>query len=186
MVVGPPGILLPAAQVQDRGDRRRARPRGDPGARHRPASEEERQGRTRLCRLCRRRTGPHADDRQEDPRLPAGRGPALLHDGDHARVQSLRPPRQQVQGAHQDPRARDRRRGVRPPGRGGMGGAEGHRAEAAGGRHPRHRRLFRAAAAGRAAGRRRGRAAGAARFQELRRMARPERRHRTAIPTMPR
>jgi sulfite reductase (NADPH) hemoprotein beta-component len=32
-------------------------------------------------------------------------------DGDHARVQSAWPPRQQVQGAHQDPRARDRRRG---------------------------------------------------------------------------
>ena len=32
-----PGIHLPAAQVQDRGDRRRARPRGDPGPRHRPA-----------------------------------------------------------------------------------------------------------------------------------------------------
>ena len=30
------------------------------------------EGETRLCRLCRRRAGPHADDRQEDPRLPAG------------------------------------------------------------------------------------------------------------------
>ena len=29
-------------------------------------------GRAGLCRLCRRRPGPHADDRQEDPRLPAG------------------------------------------------------------------------------------------------------------------
>ncbi len=116
----------------------------------------QRQGRAGLCRLCRRRAGPHADDRQEDPRLPAGGAPALLHHGDHARVQSLWPPRQQVQGAHQDPRARDRRRGVRPPGRGRMGGAEGQRAEAARGRHPRHRRLFRAAGAGRAAGRRRG------------------------------
>ena len=57
--------------------------------------------------------------------LPRG-APALLHDGDHARVQSLWPPRQQVQGAHQDPGARDRRRGIRPPGRGRMGGAEGH------------------------------------------------------------
>jgi sulfite reductase (NADPH) hemoprotein beta-component len=26
-------------------------------------------GETRLCRLCRRRAGPHADDRQEDPRF---------------------------------------------------------------------------------------------------------------------
>ena len=57
--------------------------------------------------------------------LPRG-APALLHHRDHARVQSLRPPRQQVQGAHQDPGARDRRRGIRPPGRGRMGGAEGH------------------------------------------------------------
>ncbi len=31
-------------------------------------------------------------------------------DGDPARLQPLRTPRQQVQGAHQDPRARDRRR----------------------------------------------------------------------------
>ena len=45
--------------------------------------------------------------------------------GDHARLQPLWPPRQQVQGAHQDPRARDRRRGVHPPGRGRMAGAEG-------------------------------------------------------------
>ena len=37
------------------------------------------EGRAGLCRLCRRRAGPHADDRQEDPRLPAGRGSALLH-----------------------------------------------------------------------------------------------------------
>ncbi len=72
VVVGPSGIFLPAAQVQDRRHRRRARPRRDPGARHRPASEEERQGRDRLCRLCRRRAGPHADGRQADPRLPAG------------------------------------------------------------------------------------------------------------------
>ena len=54
---------------------------------------------------------------------------------------------------------------------------EGHRTEAARGRHPRHRGLFRAAAAGRAAGGRRGRAACPARFQEFWRMARPERGH---------
>ena len=44
-------------------------------------------GRDRLRGLCRRRPGPHADDRQDDPRLPAGRGPARLSRGDHARLQ---------------------------------------------------------------------------------------------------
>ena len=61
--------------------------------------------RTRLRRLCRRRAGPHADGRQEDLRLPARGAPALLRDRDPARVQPLRSPRQQVQGAHQDPGA---------------------------------------------------------------------------------
>ena len=42
VVVGASGILLPAAQVQDRGDGRRARPRRHPDPRYRPASEEER------------------------------------------------------------------------------------------------------------------------------------------------
>ena len=60
VVVGASGILVPAAQVQDRRDGRRARPRGDPGSRYRAASEEERGRRTGLCRLCRRRTGAHA------------------------------------------------------------------------------------------------------------------------------
>ena len=76
--------------------------------------------------------------------LPEAR-PALLHDGDHARVQSQRPPRQQVQGAHQDPRPRDRHRGTHPPGRGGVRRAARHRAEAARGGCARHRGLFRAA-----------------------------------------
>ena len=44
--------------------------------------------------------------------LPEER-PALLPGGDPARLQSARPARQQVQGAHQDPGPRDRRRGVR-------------------------------------------------------------------------
>ena len=71
------------------------------------------EGRARLRRLYRRRHGPHADARQEDPRLPAGRGPARLFRGDPARLQHARPPRQQVQGAHQDPRPRDRHGGDR-------------------------------------------------------------------------
>ena len=37
MVDAAPGVLVPAAQVQDRRQRRAARPRGHPGARHRPA-----------------------------------------------------------------------------------------------------------------------------------------------------
>ena len=37
VVVAAPGIHLPAAQVQDRGDRRAARPRRHAGARHRPS-----------------------------------------------------------------------------------------------------------------------------------------------------
>ena len=65
------------------------------------------QGRARLRRLYRRRHGPHADARQEDPRLPARGGPARLFGGDPARLQHARTPRQQVQGAHQDPRPRD-------------------------------------------------------------------------------
>ena len=67
------------------------------------------QGRARLRRLYRRRHGPHADARQEDPRLPAGGGPARLFGGDPARLQHARTARQQVQGAHQDPRPRERR-----------------------------------------------------------------------------
>ena len=57
--------------------------------------------------------GPHADHRQDDSRLPARGGPAELPGGHPARLQSARPARQQVQGAHQDPGARDRRRGLR-------------------------------------------------------------------------
>jgi sulfite reductase (NADPH) hemoprotein beta-component len=83
----------------------------------------------------------------QDPRLPAGSRPFVLLHGDPARLQPLWPPRQQVQGAHQDPRARDRRRGNHPSGRGRVAGVEGRRAEAAGSRHPRHRGLFRAAGA---------------------------------------
>ena len=92
----------------------RARPRRDPVARHRPASEAARRRRARLCRLRRRRPGPHADDRQEDPRRPARGRPAELPRGHPAHLQSARPAGQQVQGAHQDPGARDRRRGHSP------------------------------------------------------------------------
>ena len=45
----------------------------------------------------------------DDPRLPAGARAAALSRGDHARLQSAWPARQQVQGAHQDPGPRARR-----------------------------------------------------------------------------
>ena len=112
VVVAAPRVQLPAAQVQGRGDGRRARPRRHPGARHRPAPEAPRRRRPRLCRLRRRRPGPHADHRQDDPRRPARGRPAELPGGRPARLQSAGPARQQVQGAHQDPGARDRRRGL--------------------------------------------------------------------------
>ena len=67
-----PEFSLPAAQVQDRGQRRGARPRGDPGARHRPAGRPRRRGRAGLYRLCRRRPRAHAVHRPQGARLPAG------------------------------------------------------------------------------------------------------------------
>ena len=67
-------ILLPAAQVQDRGHRRRARPRRDQGARHRPAHRPQ-CGRRQIGYRSpgRRRPRPHADDRQGGARIPAAR-----------------------------------------------------------------------------------------------------------------
>ena len=89
VVVAPSGIHLPAAQVQDRGDRRRRatapRSRSTTSA---CTLKRDANGRARLRRLCRRRPRPHADDRPQDPRLPARGGPALLHRGDPARLQS--------------------------------------------------------------------------------------------------
>ena len=65
----PSGILGPAAQVQDRGDRRDARPRGREGPRHRPSDEEERRRRNRLRSHGRRRPWPHALYRSDRARL---------------------------------------------------------------------------------------------------------------------
>ena len=42
VVVAPPGIPVPAAEIQDRGDRRAGRPRGDPVPRHRLRGEAQR------------------------------------------------------------------------------------------------------------------------------------------------
>ena len=113
MVVAASRVHVPAAQVQDRRQRRPARSRRHPGARHRPAGRAQRGGRTRLHRLCRRRARPHAVDRQESARVPAGARFARLLRGDFARLQSRRPARQQIQGAHQDPAAREGAGGLR-------------------------------------------------------------------------
>ena len=59
------GILVPAAQVQDRDHGVRARPRRDQGPRHRPASAPERRRRDRLRGAGRRRARPHAVHRQD-------------------------------------------------------------------------------------------------------------------------
>ena len=74
-----PRVQLPAAQVQDRGHRRAGRPRGGRG---RTTSacilKRERGGRDRLRGHGRRRPRPHADDRQDGPRVPAGGRAARL------------------------------------------------------------------------------------------------------------
>ena len=107
----PSGIQLPAAQVQDRGDRapsddRAAMQLHDIGLQI--VSNDA--GRARLRGLCRRRHGPHAVHRAIDPRRScrASRS-ARLSRGGPARLQPLRPARQHPQAAHQDPGPRARR-----------------------------------------------------------------------------
>ena len=63
------GILVPAAQVQDRDHRVGPRPRRDQGPRHRPAPDQEREGRDRLRGAGRRRSRPHAVHRQDHQAL---------------------------------------------------------------------------------------------------------------------
>ena len=114
------GILLPAAQVQIRDHRVRSRSRGDQGARYRPAALQERRRRNRLRGAGRRRPRPHALHRQNHQAVRARpRSPELCR-GDPARLQPVRPPRQYLQGAHQDPGARTRHREVRQGSRGRM------------------------------------------------------------------
>ena len=96
-------VLVPAAQVQDRGDRLAAGSRRLARARHRPAPGAQRGRRSRLRGAGRRRPRPHADDRPRDPRVPAEAGPARVPRSDPARLQPRRPARQHPQGAHQDP-----------------------------------------------------------------------------------
>ena len=87
--------------------------------------------RNRLPDPRRRRPGPHADARARDPRVPAGAGAPQLFRRDPARLQPARPPRQQVQGADQDPREGADAGRVHAPGRSRMGAPArrpGHRA----------------------------------------------------------
>ncbi len=91
---------------------------------------------------------------QEDPRLPARARSAALCRRDPARLQSRRPARQQVQGAHQDPRPREGRGAVPRGGRGRIRRQCAKRADAARGRHRAHARVLRDAAAWRRASRR--------------------------------
>ena len=86
---------------------------------------------------------PHA--RQADPRRPARAGPAQLSRSHPARLQPAWPARQHLQGTHQDPGARDRRRGLHAPGRGGVAAHPRRGARAAAGRDRAHRRLLRPA-----------------------------------------
>ena len=104
-------------------------------------------GERRLGSHRRRRPGPHADDRRHGPRLPAGARTHRLSRSDHARLQSLWPARQQVQGAHQDPGARTRRRkSSAPRSRRNMPATPEQDNRSRGARARAHRRLFRAAA----------------------------------------
>ena len=166
MVDPAPGVQLPAAQVQDRGDRRRARPGGGGGPRYRPPPRPERGGRDRLQGAGRRRARADADDRQGDPRLPAAGRAARLSRGDHAGLQSRGTARQQVQGADQDPRPRDRHRRLHRAGRGGVCEAGRAERQCRSGRGRADRGLFRAAGLRDAAGG----------------LARASRRRRRAIP----
>ena len=85
----PPGVRLPAAQVQDRGHRRAGRPRRDARARHRHPHREERGGRGRLRGLGRRRAGAHADRWRGVPQVPAEGASALVSRGDPPGLQPL-------------------------------------------------------------------------------------------------
>ena len=112
------------------------------GARHRPAAASQRRGRDRLRGDRRRRARPHAVHRQDDQAVPAQARSPELRRGDPARLQSVRPARQHLQGAHQDSGARTRRRGLRQGGRGGMAVDQGRRARARSGGDRRRRRAL--------------------------------------------
>ena len=105
MVGAAPRVRVPAAQVQDRRHRRDQRPHGRAGCTTSGScSSKNDAGEIGFRVHRRRRHGPHADHRSRDPRVPAARRDPQLPRRDPAHVQPLRPARQQVQGAHQDPR----------------------------------------------------------------------------------
>ncbi|CFP60731.1 Uncharacterised protein [Bordetella pertussis] len=124
-VVDPaPRVRLPAAQVQDRRQRRGRRPRGGGRTRHRPASGRARRP-AGFSLLGRRRAGTHAHGGPPDQSVRALAAPADLSAGGVARVQPAWPARQQVQGADQDPGQGSHARGLRARGRAGVAIAQG-------------------------------------------------------------
>ncbi len=93
-------------------------PRGDAPARHRHAAGEERR-RASIGARCMVGGGMGRTPMIADPaRVRARRRSAHLSGGLPARLQSLRSPRQHLQGADQDPGPRTRRGRISPTGRG--------------------------------------------------------------------
>ena len=133
-------ILVHAAQVQDRGRRRGPRSRRAAHPRSGAAAASQRRRRNRLRGHGRRRARPHAVPRQDHQAVPAEARRAELRRGDSAHLQPVRPARQYLQGAHQDPGARARRRSLRQGSRGGMAEHQGRRAGARSRRRRRNRR----------------------------------------------
>ena len=111
-----PRVRLPAAQVQDRHHRRTRRPRRHRLARRGPAPAAQCGRRTGLPGARGRWHGPHAHHRQRDPRVPALEPDPELPRSRGARLQPLWPPRQHLQGPHQDP-GEGRGPGLHRPGR---------------------------------------------------------------------
>ena len=104
------------------------------------AAASQRRRRNRLRGHGRRRARPHAVPRQDHKAVPAQARRAQLRRGGAAHLQSVRPARQYLQGAHQDFGARARRRGLRQGSRSGMAEHQGRRAGARSGRGRRDRR----------------------------------------------
>ena len=174
VVDAPPRVLVPAPEVQDRPDRLAERSRGGEGARHRPDHAPQRSGPARLRGDRGRRSRPDALRRQDDPEVHRDARAPELPRGDSARLQPARPPRQQVQGAHQDPGARDRNGRVHPDGRGGVRAARRRPPRGAPGRDRPDRRLLRTARLPGAARRVRRTAGEAGGEPRLRRLGRAE------------
>ena len=182
----PPRILVPAAQVQDRGDGSAKRPRRNQSPRHRHRHPPRRVGHARLRRLCRRRARPHAVRRPPDRRRHRGGRFARLSRSDDARLQSVRPPRQSLQIAHQNSRASNRRRRNAPPSRRRIRrGQSARRARPAPGRDRSHPSLFRGARVRNARRRRRIACQTEGAEQGVRRLARHQRRRHTKCRATP-